>query len=337
MTIAHVNSPLILFVDDEESAVKYFQRAIGALAPVVTAGSVAGGKRMLDEYASSLVVVVSDQRMPGGYGNELLHYAREQYPHMVRILTTAYSELKETIDAVNQGQIHRYIQKPWDITLLRMELKQSLELANLRKEHSSLLLEKLEVRQKQIVSNRIGSLYTLCISLLGTGHSVPLETYLSVAQKVGATAPALNWTQMDYFDLVTAEAVRSGEFNHAVSLKLAALRQQYAAVQFDAALDVLFEVLPGKLQPSSGGPTSGGPVPGSSILIDEANLAEYLEGPIETVVSSPHVNWLACLFWLDGMGWSLQITRSVLGLQCQVIKATPPDAVIKLAAWIEQF
>ena len=53
---------------------------------------------------------------------ELLRYARERYPHIVRILTTAYSEIEHTVAAVNEGQIHRYIKKPWDITSLRMEL-----------------------------------------------------------------------------------------------------------------------------------------------------------------------------------------------------------------------
>lgn len=96
-----ITAPQILFVDDEATAVKYFQRA----APVVTGSSVEEGKRLLDEHASTLLVLVSDQRMPGGYGNELLLYARTKYPHIVRILTTAYSELEQTVKAVNQGQI----------------------------------------------------------------------------------------------------------------------------------------------------------------------------------------------------------------------------------------
>jgi DNA-binding NtrC family response regulator len=58
---------------------------------VATAGSVQEGKARLDAHAASLAVLVSDQRMPGEQGNELLRYARERYPHIVRILTTAYS------------------------------------------------------------------------------------------------------------------------------------------------------------------------------------------------------------------------------------------------------
>lgn len=88
MTDSTTPAPEILFVDDEATAVKYFQRAVGTLASVATAGSVEEGKQMLDAHADTISVLVSDQRMPGAYGNELLFYARDKYPHIVRILTT---------------------------------------------------------------------------------------------------------------------------------------------------------------------------------------------------------------------------------------------------------
>lgn len=104
MTNPGGNEPKILYVDDETLALTYFGRAIGSLAPVVTATSVEEGKRMLDQHAATLGVLVSDQRMPGELGNELLRYARERYPHLVRILTTAYSEIEDTVEAVSKGR-----------------------------------------------------------------------------------------------------------------------------------------------------------------------------------------------------------------------------------------
>ena len=82
-----MSGPAILYVDDEATALKYFQRALGTLAPIHTAASVEEGKRLLDEHADSIAVLVSDQRMPGAYGNELLVYAWDKYPHIIRILT----------------------------------------------------------------------------------------------------------------------------------------------------------------------------------------------------------------------------------------------------------
>jgi two-component system probable response regulator PhcQ len=320
-------SPVILFVDDEATAVKYFQRAIGSLAPVVTAGSVEEGKRMLDAHAGTLRVLVSDQRMPGAYGNELLHYAKARYPDMVRILTTAYSELEHTVEAVNQGQIHRYLQKPWEISALRMELKQALDLANLRTEHAQLLRDKLMVRQKQIIANRIGTLYTLCASLAAPDNFIPLEAYLSAAFTAGVTAPEPDWLMMDHSDLVSAEAFRSGKFGNAVCGALSEIRLRYHSVAEQNVLDVLVALMDGQVKSADGA---------SVVFQDERILAEFLETPSDATVSHQHARWLAFLLWLDGH-YSVQMTRAGSGLQCRLAKPEAQMSTARLATWIEQF
>ena len=321
-------APLILFVDDEATAVKYFQRAIDSLAPVVTAGTVDEGKRMLDEHAQTLAVLVSDQRMPGGYGNELLHYAHTRYPHIVRILTTAYSELEHTVEAVNQGQIHRYIQKPWEISALRMELKQALELAALRKDHAQLLREKLMVRQKQTVSNRIGTLYTLCASLAGLNHFSPVENYLMAAATAGCNPPEPDWLLMDYSDLVSTEAYRSGQFGYDVCIKLAEIKQRCQGWKGDDGLKLLQELLSGKVQISGDGTTA---------FLDQRIFAEFLEAPSKAPVSPQHASWLAFLIWLHDQGWSLQLSKQESGMQCRLVASAQPISQVRLADWIEQF
>lgn len=328
MTEHGITAPLILFVDDEATAVKYFQRAIGSLAPVVTAGTVEEGKRMLDEHALTLAVLVSDQRMPGGYGNELLQYARLKYPHMTRILTTAYSELEHTVEAVNQGQIHRYIQKPWEISALRMELKQALELAALRKEHALLLREKLMVRQNQTVSNRIGTLYTICASLAGPEQFLPVESYLSAAATVGVNTPEPDWLLMDYSDVVSAEAYRSGQFGHAVCNRLAEIKHRYQSWQGEDGLKLLSEVMSSEVQ-----------VSGDETVVfpDARNFAEFLETPSNAPVSPQHISWLAFLIWLHGLGWSLQLTKQETGIQCRLETCAESVSMARLAAWIDEF
>lgn len=321
-------APLILFVDDEASAVKYFERAIGSLAPVITAGSVAEGKLMLDRHAATLSVLVSDQRMPGEYGNELLHYAREQYPQIVRILTTAYSELENTVEAVNQGQIHRYLQKPWDIAELRLEMKQALEYASLRKEHDQLLREKLLIRQKQTVSNRIGTISVLCASLRGPEHFQPIEAYLAAAHAVGVSSPEADWLLMDYSDLISAESSRSGKFGYAVRNHLARIEQRYAGYQCQDAFDVLLEEWHGKAKRASATVI---------VLTGECNLAEFLETPTLSPVSVEHAGWLALLIWLDGVGCPLQIAVEGDIVTCSPALSPAPLSAERLAAWIEQF
>ncbi|MDB5895137.1 MAG: hypothetical protein JWQ88_2668, partial [Rhodoferax sp.] len=133
----------ILYVDDEPMALKYFERLVNPIAPVLTALSVEEGRAILRERGDEIAVLISDQRMPTAYGNELLRYAREHHPNMVRMLTTAYSELGEAIEAINTGEIYRYITKPWDLENLRADLRNALELSALRNERDAMLREKL--------------------------------------------------------------------------------------------------------------------------------------------------------------------------------------------------
>ncbi|PLQ01363.1 response regulator [Cupriavidus pauculus] len=316
--------PAILFVDDEATAVKYFQRAIGQLAPVVTGQSVEEGKAMLDAHADSLAVLVSDQRMPGEYGNELLRYARERYPHIVRILTTAYSELDQTVEAVNQGQIHRYIKKPWDITALRMELKQALELSGLRRERDQLVREKLMVLQKQTVASRVGMIHALCASLIGPGRFQPVETYLSGTHLAGAQNAEPDWQRLDYADLVGAESQRSGSFGHAVSIRLAQLRASGRGA--GDAPTVLTEALGASVRRDGEVVT----------WITLATLNEFVSKPVGEAVSDEHAGWLATLLWLEEAGGALQLVREGDAITARAGVRAESFASDRLAVWIEE-
>jgi len=322
------NVPAILYVDDEAQALKYFQRALGSLAPVYVAESVEEGKRMLDQHADEIAVLVSDQRMPGAYGNELLFYAWDRYPHIVRILTTAYSELEHTVDAVNQGQIHRYIQKPWDIAGLRMELKQGLALARLQKEHAQLLREKLLVRQKQAVASRIGTLYTLSASLAGGASFVPVESYLAGALSAGMTPPEPDWLMLDHSDLISSEAFRSAAFGCTVRDHLDDLERRYADADPAHAFALLADAF---------GPTFRSTGPASALFLQSSQLTEFLETPTGEAVSSQHAFWLACLLWMGKRGAAMQMATGADGVECRMIQADAALTPSQLAAWVEQF
>lgn len=317
--------PAILFVDDEATAVKYFQRAIGGLAPVVTGGSVEEGKALLEAHGDTLAVLVSDQRMPGEYGNELLRHAREHYPHIVRILTTAYSELESTVQAVNEGQIHRYIKKPWDITALRMELKQALEIAGLRRERDQLVREKLSVIQRQTLAARIGMVGALCASLIGPERFQPVETYLAAAVLAGAKGPEPDWARMDYADLVGAESQRSGAFGHAVANRLAQLRATHDAGA--DALGVIAQQL-GEAVRRDGD---------ALVWLSSPVLSEFLGTPVGTTVSEQHAAWFAALLWLDRSGNALEMLRDGNTIVSRLAPASTQFGADRLAIWIEQF
>lgn len=198
----------ILFVDDEPMALKYFERLVGPLAPVITASSVEQGKAVLRERGGEIAVLVSDQRMPGAHGNELLGYAREFHPGIVRMLTTAYSELGEAIEAINSGEIYRYITKPWDMGSLHADLKNALELANLRNERDHLVREKLVVQQQQLLGSRLASLTMLGAGVINGESGAAMHRYARIALAAGCIAPSTPWNTWDHAGLLQAEAQR---------------------------------------------------------------------------------------------------------------------------------
>lgn len=161
----------ILYVDDEEMALKYFRRAVGNDFTVHTAGDVPEGLAVLEEMGDRIGVLITDQRMPGQSGVDLLKKVRERWPHIVRLLTTAYADLEDAIEAVNRGEIFRYITKPWDIKALRSEIKQSMEIFRLRYEHAALMQEKLSVWQRLIQLGRIRDLIVMGGSFAHLRHS----------------------------------------------------------------------------------------------------------------------------------------------------------------------
>jgi len=118
----------VLYVDDEEQALKYFRKGLQSEYRVHTANGYAEALKLLEQEAGSIGVVLSDQRMAGKSGVELLSAIRERWPAIVRILITAYTEINSAVDAVNAGAIYKYINKPADLALLKQSLKEAMAL-----------------------------------------------------------------------------------------------------------------------------------------------------------------------------------------------------------------
>ena len=108
--------PAVLIVDDEPAATKYLSRQLELMQDdfrVICARSAEEALRCVQEEAGAVAVVMTDQRMPGMHGKELLSELKQSHPTIVRILTSAWGEVDVALGAVNEGQIFRYRQKPW--------------------------------------------------------------------------------------------------------------------------------------------------------------------------------------------------------------------------------
>ena len=102
----------LLFVDDDERILNAVRALFRHDYEVVTA---AGGEAALDALRQGAFhVIVSDQRMPGVTGVELLRQARSLAPNAVRILLTGYTDLAALVGSINQGEIFKFVMKPWD-------------------------------------------------------------------------------------------------------------------------------------------------------------------------------------------------------------------------------
>ena len=103
--------PKLLFVDDEERILDALAALFRYKYQIFTATSARQALAILRQHR--IHVVVSDQRMPEVTGVELLRRAKEVSPNSVRILLTGFSDLSAIIDSVNDGEVYRFLNKPW--------------------------------------------------------------------------------------------------------------------------------------------------------------------------------------------------------------------------------
>jgi len=138
--------PTLLFVDDEANILASLKRLFRSHGyRTLTAES---GRQGLEILAQEPVdLVISDMRMPEMNGAQFLEQVREHWPGAIRILLTGYAEIGATIDAINKGQIYRYISKPWEDNDMLLTIRQALERKALEDEKRR--LERLTQRQNE--------------------------------------------------------------------------------------------------------------------------------------------------------------------------------------------
>jgi two-component system, NtrC family, response regulator AtoC len=132
----------ILVVDDEQDNLDAFRFNFKKAFDILTATSGAEALGILAD--KDVAVVVTDQRMPKMTGVELLREVRERQPDAVGIILTAFTDVDVLVEAINLGQVYRYITKPWDAKEVRGVLQYALERFHLQRENKRLAAQLAE-------------------------------------------------------------------------------------------------------------------------------------------------------------------------------------------------
>ena len=119
--------PRVLFVDDDERVLNALRALFRADYDVVIAGNAEEAMALL--RAEAVPIVVSDQRMPGTTGVEFLREVRKAFPRTVRLLLTGYSDLAAMVGSINEGEVFRFVKKPWDNEEIRATLADAAAVA----------------------------------------------------------------------------------------------------------------------------------------------------------------------------------------------------------------
>ncbi len=147
----------VLFVDDEEKTRKYFRRLYGEIFRILEASDGVEALSVFRAHAAEIGIIVTDQRMPNETGVGFLSKISDQYPDVVKILSTAYSDLDAAIGSVNKGGIYRYITKPWEVSEFEVTLRRAMEFFIVKRDLNHLMAAKMQALGNVIYSSRLGA------------------------------------------------------------------------------------------------------------------------------------------------------------------------------------
>ncbi len=139
----------ILIVDDEEEVLRALKRTLERAKEFDANISLASDAEEAKEKLSGndYDLVLSDYNMPKMNGVQLLQWVKDEFPDIVRIIITGYSDLDTARDAINEANVHNYIEKPWDNKALRETIHQTIVRKKQRDEKD---LKKVQSAQEAI-------------------------------------------------------------------------------------------------------------------------------------------------------------------------------------------
>ena len=143
----------LLLVDDELANLQKLQRTFMSQYGVHSAQSGEEALQILEK--TPIDAIITDQKMPNMSGIEFLELSQKNYPNLVRIVLTGFTEVEDLIAAINTGKVHKYITKPWEPDEVRLAVQDALEKMELVRENERLASELQSANQRLQTENII--------------------------------------------------------------------------------------------------------------------------------------------------------------------------------------
>ncbi|MFC5625308.1 hybrid sensor histidine kinase/response regulator [Algoriphagus winogradskyi] len=178
----------VLYIDDEDNNLKSFRATLRKDFKIFTAIDADEGLKIARE--EEIHVVIADQRMPGMTGTEFFEELVKFNPDPIRILLTGYSDIASVIDAINKGEVYRFIDKPWNIEQIKNSIKNAADIYFMRRE-----LKEKNIKLKKLHSEMNQFVYSLSHELRGPLMSI---SGVSKLAKMELKDPAA----AEYFDMI---------------------------------------------------------------------------------------------------------------------------------------
>lgn len=194
ITFQTLEKPRILCVDDEPANLNLLQRTFRKDYDLYLADDGQAGLNILEKNAVDLII--TDQKMPHMTGVEMLSRGKELAPSAVRMILTAYTDVKDIIAAINSGQIYRYILKPWTPDELKVTVAQALEHSRLARENVK-LVDQLRKSLQELKNAQDELLHRERLSTLGRMASTVIHDLKLPMSNIRAGAELLSNPSMD--------------------------------------------------------------------------------------------------------------------------------------------
>jgi signal transduction histidine kinase len=141
----------VLVVDDEADVVRSVQDLLRLEYRVLGETRASEACKLLER--EEVHIIMTDQRMPEMSGVDFLRHCRNEYPDAIRLLFTGYADIRAVIEAINQGNVYRYITKPWDPDELLTIIRDAAEKYDLIVARKRLLAELQQTNQELASAN----------------------------------------------------------------------------------------------------------------------------------------------------------------------------------------